>query len=182
MSDTKSLIHELAVNAVCPINRDPITPFEVNMVKTLEEFGLQVQRALNAAGQVSSRTIGASVEGEACPEPVPAAPAQEPVAWRVQGPTGGYTLHLIEPHLREPGWRKEPLYAAPQSPDVHDAPLKAIRSGVLKVAANLVSLHPLDGHRLTRELLDRESVVKLALKLREYVDQSYIQLDEGGKP
>ncbi len=40
-------IRELAVNAVCPINRDPRTVFEINMVKTLEEFGQQVAALLS---------------------------------------------------------------------------------------------------------------------------------------
>ncbi len=35
-------IHRLAVNAVCPIRQEPTTVFEVNMVKTLEEFGRSV--------------------------------------------------------------------------------------------------------------------------------------------
>lgn len=43
----RAKVHELAVNAVCPINRDPTTVFEHNMVKTLEEFGMQVVAALS---------------------------------------------------------------------------------------------------------------------------------------
>lgn len=35
-------LHDLAVNAVCPNNNEPRTAYEINMVKTLEEFGAKV--------------------------------------------------------------------------------------------------------------------------------------------
>jgi hypothetical protein len=44
------IIHRLALEAVCPNSLEPGTVFEINMVKTLEEFGHRVTAALERQG------------------------------------------------------------------------------------------------------------------------------------
>ena len=75
-------IRELAVNAVCPINRDPITPFEINMVKTFEEFGRQVAEAV-----VPSES--APIQSSDLEHPASWMPAAEFVATGKSGGDGG---------------------------------------------------------------------------------------------
>lgn len=46
MNSQRMMVHDLAVKVVCPHNRDPQTVFEINMVKSFEEFGMKVAESL----------------------------------------------------------------------------------------------------------------------------------------
>ena len=45
-------IYTLAIEAVCPNSKKPVTPFEINTVKLFEAFGMQVISYLHSQGGV----------------------------------------------------------------------------------------------------------------------------------
>jgi hypothetical protein len=51
------LLRKLAIEAVCPLNHQPTTPTEMNMVRVLEEFGKKVCDAASAQPQPSSEEV-----------------------------------------------------------------------------------------------------------------------------
>mgnify|MGYP001584552280 CR=1 FL=1 len=46
--EVAALVNQLAIEAVCPINHQPTTPTEKNMVRVFTEFGLQVANSLQS--------------------------------------------------------------------------------------------------------------------------------------